>query len=110
MADASILSKVDGINKNLAALVKATANAFVGNAAQGQVTLSAAATTTVTNSVSQVGSFIILTPLNASAATLQGGATALYVVPANGSFKLKTANGSNAAGTEIIGFIIVNIA
>ena len=51
MADAQMLSKVDGVNKNLAAIVKALTTAFVGQAAVGVFTMAAAATKTVTRQI-----------------------------------------------------------
>jgi len=65
----------------------------------GQVTLSAAASTTVSNGVIVASSFVIVTPINAAAGTLiknQG----LYWVASAGSFTISTASGVAAAGTE----------
>jgi len=85
------------------------------NTLTGVVTLSAAATKTVTNAnistTSTTGGdcYVRLTPLNASAATLTGSANCLYVstMTVLTSFVLSTASGSAAAGTEIFAYEIV---
>lgn len=79
------------------------------------VTLSAAATTTVANanicttSTTGGASFVRLTPLNASAATLVGSAKCPYIstMTPQTSFVISTANGAAAAGTEIFAYEIV---
>lgn len=81
----------------------------------GVVTLSAAATKTVTNAnistTSTTGGdcYVRLTPLNASAATLAGSNKCLYVstMTTLTSFVLSTASGAAAAGTEIFAYEIV---
>jgi hypothetical protein len=111
MADAQMLSKVDGVNKNLAAIVKAIAGAFIGNTATVSFTMGAAASKTVSSTVVQAGSAIVLIDTNAAAATLQGSAKRLYpsaIVPGV-SFTVSTASG-DAAGTEDFLALVVNVA
>ncbi len=112
MADAQMLSKVDGVNKNLAAIVKAIAGAFVGNVATITFTMAAAASKTVSSATVQAGSAILLIDTNAAAGTLQGSAKRLYpsaIVPGV-SFTVSTASGGNAAGTETFLALVVNVA
>lgn len=76
----------------------------------GTFTLAAAATTTVANTSVTSTSKIFLMPTNAAAATLMGGAKALYVSARTpgASFAVTTANAAAAAGTETFEFILVN--
>jgi hypothetical protein len=76
----------------------------------GSFTLSAAATTTVTNANVYSDCKITLTPTNAAAATLMGGAKCLYVsAKTQGtSFAVTTGNGVAAAGTETFDYQINN--
>ena len=73
-----------------------------GNPASGSITLTAAATRTITNANVLSTSRVVLVPTNASAANLMAGAKAFYVSArtAGTSFVLSTADGTNAAGTE----------
>lgn len=77
----------------------------------GTFTLAAAATTTVPQTATTSTSFIQLTPLNASAATLMGSAKALYIsARTQGSgFTVATANAAAAAGTEQFQYTLVNL-
>ena len=80
-----------------------------GNASVvGSFTLSAAATTVVTNANVTSTSKIILVPTNAAAATLMGSAKALYISArtAGTSFTVATANAVAAAGTETFDYWI----
>ena len=99
-----MLGQVQGVNQNLAALVSAFKNAFVGNV-RGTFTMAAAASKIVTAANVTANSLIVLTPLNAAAGTLQGSAKCLYVTAASGSFTVATASGAAAAGTEQFGWI-----
>jgi hypothetical protein len=76
--------------------------AFQNRTVYGTFKLAAAATTTVTEPATQSNSFIQITPVNASAATLMGSAKALYVSAkvAGASFTVATGSAANAAGTE----------
>jgi hypothetical protein len=76
----------------------------------GSFTLSAAATTTVTNANVYSDCKITLTPTNAAAATLMGSAKCLYVsAKTQGtSFAVTTGNGVAAAGTETFDYQINN--
>lgn len=77
----------------------------------GTFTLAAAATTTVPQPATQSTSNIALTPLNASAATLQGSAKALYISSrtAGSGFVVATASGGAAAGTEQFQYVMVSL-
>jgi parallel beta-helix repeat protein len=70
---------------------------------QSTVTLAAAASTTVNNANILTSSVVTLTPANAAAASLQSGASAVYVsaLTSGASFALTTANAGSAAGGEI---------
>jgi hypothetical protein len=76
----------------------------------GSFTLSAAATTTVTNANVYSACRITLTPTNAAAATLMGSVKCLYVsAKTQGtSFAVTTGNGAAAAGTETFDYQINN--
>lgn len=80
----------------------------VRQSAFGTVTLDADASTTVTDINCSAASFIAITPTNAAAATLQAGASHLYVTPAAGSFTLNTADAGSAAGTETFAWAILS--
>jgi hypothetical protein len=110
MADQAYLGQLQGITKNLAALVQAMNKAFVGQASVGVFTMAAAATKTVTDANVKASSYVVVFPLNAAAGTLQGASTCLYTVAGAGSFAAKTASGGNAAGTELVGYLVLNLA
>lgn len=76
----------------------------------GSFTLSAGATTTVTEPATSATSIIQLMPANASAGTLQGSAKALYISArtAGASFAVTTASGAAAAGSEQFSYVLVN--
>jgi hypothetical protein len=78
------------------------------NALTGSVTLDADASTTVSNNNITSTSKITITPTNAAAATLQAGASAVYVTnrTSETSFDLDTADAGNAAGTETFEYTI----
>ena len=84
-------------------------------ALNGTFTLAAAATTVVNNanifgtSTTNGDCIVELTPLNAAAATLMGSAKRLYVsaVSEGVSFTVATADGNNAAGTEVFAYRIM---
>ena len=77
---------------------------------RGSFTLAAAATTTVAQTAVTAGSTIDWAPLNASAATLEGSAKALYLSSqtAGTGFVVATASGGNAAGTESFSYVVLN--
>jgi hypothetical protein len=85
---------------------------FGVSATTGLFTMTATATLNVLNPNPVAGSIIQLQAVNASAAVLQGGANALYVDRANTvagtSFRVATAGGGAAAGTEQYSYIIFN--
>lgn len=76
--------------------------------ALGSFTLAAAATTTITQPAVTANCQVVLTPTNASAATLMGSAKSLYVSAkvAGTSFTVATASAANAAGTETFAYAI----
>lgn len=96
-----------------AALIAAINAAFpqVSNITGGTFTCGAAATTTVTQVLTQANSFILLMPTNAAAGTLMGGVKSLYVSArtANTSFAVSTAAGTNAAGTEQFSYLMCTL-
>lgn len=79
----------------------------------GTFTLSAAATTVIAQPAITANSFVFPFPINASAATLMAGAKSLYqdrsANVAGASFTVKTADGTNAAGTEIFAYFVLNL-
>lgn len=76
----------------------------------GTFTLSAAASTTVTQPQVKADSLIQWFPSNAAAATLEGSAKHLYpsTINAGSNFIMTTASGSTAAGTETFKYTIIN--
>lgn len=96
-----------------AALVSAISTTFpkVSNITGGTFTCAAAATTTVTQVLTQANSFILLMPTNAAAGTLMGGVKSLYVSArtANTSFVVSTAAATNAVGTETFAYLMVTL-
>lgn len=76
----------------------------------GSFTLTAAATTVVTQTAIKANSIVILTATNASAGTLMGSAKSLYIsaLAAGASFTVATASGVAAAGTETFNYAVVN--
>ncbi len=78
----------------------------------GSFTLTAAVTTTVTQPGIKATSVVMLSPTNAAAATLMGGAKALYVsaITPGASFAVSTGNAVAAAGTEVFSYSIFNPA
>lgn len=78
----------------------------------GTFTLAAAATKTVAEPRITANSVVSVFPINAAAATLMSGAKSLYWDPAanvaGASFTVKTADGTNAAGTEQFSYVVIN--
>lgn len=78
----------------------------------GLFTMAAANTFAVLNPNAVAGSIILLQPVNAAAATLQSGASALYVnraaTVAGTSFTVLTANAAAAVGTEQFAYALIN--
>ena len=91
-----VVTQLQGIVRQLAAWVKA----FSGRQTFGSFTLAAAATTTVAQVAAEANSSIVISPTNASAAVLVGGA----------SFTVATADGGSAAGTETFSYLITTPA
>lgn len=90
--------------------VAGTPGTWVARSSGGTFTCAAAALTTVANVNVTATSMIMLMPTNAAAATLMGGATALYVSArtAATSFGVTTANAAAAVGTETFEYFIIN--
>ena len=87
--------------------------ALFGTAARtGLFTMTAANNLAVLSPATVAGSIILLQPVNAAAATLQSGASALYVdrasTVAGTSFTVRTANAAAAVGTEQFAYVILN--
>lgn len=99
-----VVTQLQAIVRQLSALV----NAITGRVISGTFTLTATASTTITQPGVQSLSTIQLIPTNAAAGTLQGSAKALYVSAkvAGTSFTVSTASGGNAAGTETFSYTI----
>ena len=78
--------------------------------ARGSFTLGAASSTVVAQIAVASGSTVTWAPLNASAATLTGSSKALYLSTktAGVGFTVATADGTNAAGTEVFSYIVSN--
>lgn len=76
----------------------------------GTFTMPAAATLAIANPLIQAGSIVTLQAANASAATLEGSAKALYisVISPGVGFTVATANATNAAGTEKFVYSAIN--
>lgn len=80
------------------------------NGPVGTFTADNAATTVVSNTSITANSIILIFPTNATAATLQSGASSLYVSAksAGTSFTVATADSGDAAGTETFNYLILN--
>lgn len=98
------------IIQQLEALVAAVTAAFPR--ITGTFTLAAAATTNVANIRIAANAIVVPFPTNAAAATLQSGASAIYVlsVTAGVGFAVRTANAAAAAGTEAFQYVATNPA
>lgn len=99
-----VVTQLQGIVRQLAAWVKA----FTGRQTFGSFTFAAAASTTVAQSAVQANSSIVLSPTNASAATLVSGTHSPYVsaISPGVSFTVSTADAGSAAGTETFAYLI----
>ena len=76
----------------------------------GSATLSASATTTITEPAVTASSYIDWIPTNAAAGSLMGSGRNPYLSAktAGASFALTTANGAAAGGNETIMYVVVN--
>jgi hypothetical protein len=74
---------------------------------QGTFTMPAANNLIVTHGGTRVYAKVFLQPINAAAATLMGSSKALYVTITQPNFRVFTADGTAAAGTEIFSYNIV---
>lgn len=100
-----IVIQLQGVVSQLSALVAA----FNGRFAFGTFTLAATPTTVIPNTAAKGNSMILLTPMNAAAATLMGSNKSLEVsaISAGTSFTVATASGVAAAGTETFSYTII---
>jgi hypothetical protein len=102
-----IIRQLTAGNSNTQLLVAAIQAAFP-QIVKGTFTCAAAASTSVPLTVISSGSRVLLQPANAAAATLIGSVKSLYItVTAGVGFTVSTANGGNAAGTELFGYLVV---
>lgn len=101
-----VVTALQGITRLLSSLVQI----FQGSFVVGTITLAAAPSTTVSQPGVKSGATILLTPTNASAATLVGSAKSPYIsaITAGTSFVISTANATNAAGTETFSYYVKN--
>jgi len=78
----------------------------------GTFTCAANTNTTVTNTAVTASSYIFWTPTNAAGGTLEGSTRKLYLSlrTAGASFRVTTASGVAAGGSETFLYIIVNLA
>ena len=98
-----VVQQLQGIVIQITALVKAINT----RAIYGTFTMPAAASLVIPQATIKSNSVVVLSPTNASAATLMGSAKALYyTISAGTSFTVLTASGANAAGTETFSYEI----
>ena len=102
------ITVLKGINNQLSQIYQALLAIFPR--VSGSFTLTAAATTVVTQTAITANSIILWMPTNAAAGTLQGSAKSLYVSArtVGASFTVATANAVAAAGTETFSYVVVN--
>lgn len=95
---------------NLGQLIIALQSVFPRVA--GSFTLTAAATTTVTQAAIAANSLVFVMAANAPAASLMGSAKSLYVsaLTPGASFAVTTASGAAAAGTETFFYFVISPA
>ena len=101
-----ISNMLQASNQLMAKLVGIISNLFPRSF--GTFTLSAAASTVVTDANATTSSIITPIAINASAGTLMGSAKSLYFTRAAGSFTVTTASGVAAAGTEQFAYSLQN--
>lgn len=101
-------TSVQTLTKTLAQLIQTVSSIFPR--VNGTFTLSAAATTTVTQTSITASSIIVLMPTNAAAGTLVGSVKSPYISArtVGASFAVSTANAAAAAGTETFSYFVVN--
>lgn len=101
-----IVTALQNGNRNSSLLIQTITQLFPR--VTGSFTLSAAATTVVTQTAVKANSMIVLTPTNASAGTLQGSNKCLYVSAktVGASFTVATASAAAAAGTETFDYFV----
>ena len=109
-SNTAMLGQAKGLNENLGALVNTLKDAFPLHATRGLFTMAAAASKVVAEPALKLGAIVFLSPLNAAAATLMSGSSNLYFVNSVGvGFTVYTADGGNAAGTELFAYMFINI-
>lgn len=107
-----IMQGGDNLDASVTPFQDAGGNTNLYGRFKGSFTMGAAAQINVSSHFVQSNSIITLVPTNASAATLQAGSNFLYVSVVdnvvNTQFRVKTAGGGAAAGTETFSYIIEN--
>lgn len=103
-AIADIVTKLGDGNRLMGQLVKAILD--LSPRSTNSFTMDAAASKTITDGNVETSSFVVLTPMNAAAATLMGSSASLYWVAATGEFTVSTASGASAAGTETFSYAV----
>jgi hypothetical protein len=111
MADQILIGQAQGVNRNLSDLVSVMRDAFPLHSSRGSFTMSAAASSVITDAGTKSSSLVVLMPTNAAAAALLAGSHSLYVSARTDgvSFTLSTADAAAAAGTETFEYIIISI-
>ena len=105
-----IIRQLASGNANTLALIAALEAIFPR--VVGTFTLAASATTVVTQPAIKSTSIVLLSPTNAAAGTLMGGAKSLYIsaLTPGTSFTVATASAASAAGTETFQYGVFNPA
>lgn len=95
-------------NQNMSQLIQTIGNLFPRTF--GTFTLSASASTTISNTSVVANSIPVWIPTNAAAGTLEGSSKKLYLSArsAGTSFTVTTASGVAAAGTEQFAYFLMN--
>lgn len=95
-------------------IVAGSPGTWAANKAAGSFTMAAGAPTKVVTDANWLNSTavssVVFTPNSATATAMQGSAQNIYIVAGTTgvSFTVQTGNGTNAAGTEIFNYVIVN--
>lgn len=103
----NVNSTLQAANQNMSQLITTIQSIFPRTF--GTFTMTAAATTTVTQTAIQSTSYVVLIPTNSAAATLIGSAKSPYISAktVGSSFVVSTANGVAAAGTEQFAYFLL---
>jgi hypothetical protein len=107
--EVAMTGAAQGINSNLAQLVRDFGSKFPLSAFSGSFICAAAISTTVTDVNVKLASKIFLMPTNAAAAGLEAGANKPYVSARNAGVSFVVTGAGAAVGTETYEYIIVNV-